>query len=168
MLLVPSALPILSRRRVLFGAAALALLGATASACGSTPPPELDDLTAQRDRALADSQLAKDAAAGARPQQAKALTVVADERSEHARALSEELIRMVGDDAPTTTTTSTTAAAAKPPTSDDVVDALKQSAESAAKLAAQLSGYRAGLLGSIAAACTAAHTVMLAPAGGTP
>lgn len=169
MLLVPSALPIVSRRRVLFGAAALALLGAAASACGSTPPPEVDDLAAQRDRALADSQLAKDAAAAARPEQTKGLTAVADERSAHARALSEELTRMVGDDAPTTTSpTSTTAQPAKAPTSDDVIAALRQSAESAARLAAQLSGYRAGLLGSIAASCTAAYTVVLAAPRPTP
>ena len=39
---------------------------------------------------------------------------------------------------------------------------------SAAQLAAVMSGYRAGLLGSIAASCTAAYTVSLAGREGAP
>jgi hypothetical protein len=169
MLLVPSALGV-SRRRVLFGAAALALLGSTATACGKPPPPpEVDELVAQLDRARADSQLAGDAAATARPPQAQALTAVAAERSAHAQALSDELVRLAGDDAPTTTpSSSSTAQPAKPPTVHEVVGALRRSGESAAELAAKLSGYRAGLLGSIAAACTAAYTVALAQPGAAP
>ena len=93
-----------------------------------------------------------------------ALTAVASERSAHAQALSDELVRMVGKNAPTTTSTSTTAAPANAPSTDDVIAALRQSADSAAQLAAKQSGYRAGLLGSIAASCTAAHTVSLVPA----
>lgn len=163
---MPSPLPTVSRRRVLFGAAALALLGATATACGSSPPPpEVDELAAQLNRARADSQLATDAAAAARPPIASALNAVAAERSAHAQALSDELVRIVGEDAPTTTPTSTTAQPAKAPTTQDVIGALRQSAESAAELAAKYSGYRAGLLGSIAAACAAAYTVALVPPG---
>jgi hypothetical protein len=151
---------------VLLSAAALAVLSATASACGSsTPPPEVGELTAQLDRARADSQLATDAAASARPAVAQALNAVAAERSAHAQALTDELVRMVGDDAPTATPTSTTAEAAKAPTVKDVIGALKTSAENATELAAKFSGYRAGLLGSIAASCTAAYTVALAPPG---
>jgi hypothetical protein len=48
----------------------------------------------------------------------------------------------------------------------DVIDALHTSADSAAKLVPTLSGYRAGLVGSIAAACTAAYSVALASTGG--
>jgi hypothetical protein len=168
MLLVPSALGV-SRRRVLFGAAALALLGGTATACGKPPPPpEVDELVAQLDRGRADSQLASDAAATARPPQVQALTAVAAERSAHAQALSDELVRLAGSDAPTTQPSSSTAQPAKPPTVRDVVGALRRSGESAAELAAKLSGYRAGLLGSIAAACTAAYTVALAQPGTAP
>ena len=47
----------------------------------------------------------------------------------------------------------------------DVAEALKKSAESATKLVPTLAGYRAGLMGSIAAACTAAHTVGLSVEG---
>ena len=162
---MPSRPPTVSRRRVLFGAAAFALLGSTAVACGSSPPPpEVDELAAQLDRARADSQLATDAAARTPPPAAQALTAVASERSAHAQVLSDELVRMVGKDAPTTTATSTTAQPATAPTTKDVIAALRQSADSAGQLAAKQSGYRAGLLGSIAASCTAAYTVALVPA----
>ena len=50
------------------------------------------------------------------------------------------------------------------PTAQDVIAALQQSADGAGRLAADLSGYPAGLLASIAAACTAAYTVSLAGA----
>jgi hypothetical protein len=149
---------------VLFGAAALALLGGTVTACGSSPPPtEVNDLAAQLDRARADSQIATDAAAAAPPPTAQVLAAVASERSAHAQALSDELVRMVGKDAPTTTATSGATQPVKAPTTEDVIAALRQSADSAAQLAAEQSGYRAGLLGSIAASCTAACTVALIP-----
>ncbi len=130
----------------------------------------MDDLTEQWDRARADSALAADAAA-AQPAQAaatRALTAVANDRTAHAKALSDELTRMTGtapadDPAGTTNPKSTPSTGADPsaPGVDDVVNALKQSADSAAGLARTLSGYRAGLLGSIAASCTAAYTVAL-------
>ncbi|MEW2480743.1 hypothetical protein AB0876_14250 [Mycobacterium sp. NPDC049093] len=171
MFTVPSAHADISRRRVLFSAAALALLGATA-ACSTTPPqPEVDDLTAQWDRARADSALAADAAAAQSPQApvARALNAVATDRSAHAKALADELTRMTGSTPANTTTTTKSTAKAAPgggadpsaPSVDDVVDALKESADRAAGLARRLSGYRAGLLGSIAASCTAGHTVAL-------
>ena len=47
----------------------------------------------------------------------------------------------------------------------DVIDALRASAESASRLVATSSGYRAGLLASIAASCTASYTVALVPGG---
>ena len=81
---------------MLFGAAALALLGAGATACGSPPPPEIDDLVAQLDLARNDSQLASAAVATAPPQLARALTAVASERSAHARALENEITRATG------------------------------------------------------------------------
>ena len=151
---------------MLLSAAALALLAGAAAACGEPlPPAEVDELAAQLDRARADSQLAADAAAATPPPPtAQALTAVASERAAHAQALSDELVRMVGKNAPTTTSSSTTAPAAKAPTTADVIAALRQSADAASQLAAKQSGYRAGLLGSIAASCTAAYTVALVPA----
>ena len=163
---MPSPLPPVSRRRILIGAAAMAVLGAAATACAAPAPrPDVDALTAQRDRARSDSDLASEAATAAPPQVAKALTAVAAERAAHARALTDELTRMLGG-VPTTTTgnttpTTTTTAAPKAVTTRDVVDALKESATSAGDLVAQQSGYRAGLLGSISASCTAAWMVAL-------
>ena len=95
MLHVPSALPKFSRRRALFSAAALALLGATTAGCGQPPPsPDLAELAAQLERARADSKLAAEAAGTLRAQspQLRGLTVVAAERTAHAQALSDELI----------------------------------------------------------------------------
>lgn len=154
-----------SRRRLLAGAATLAALGVSAAACGSPPPPpEADELRAQIERARADSRLATDAAATARPPLKQTLTAVAAERDAHAQALTDELTRLVGTEAPASTPSTSTAAPVRPPTARDVIGALRQSAESATGLAAQMSGYRAGLLGSIAASCTAAAEVALAPA----
>ena len=167
---MPSALPVVSRRRMLVGTAALAVVGATGVACGKpAPPPELAELTSQLDMAHSDSQLASDAANAATPPQRPALAAVSSERSKHAEALSNEIARLTGEPATSTSaTTTTTAAPAAAPTAKDVVAALTKSAESAAQLAAQMSGYRAGLLGSIAASCTAAYTVALASREGAP
>lgn len=170
MLLVPSALPKISRRRALVSAAALAVLGVAAAGCADPPPsPDRADLAAQLDRARADSKLASAAAAAqpAQSAQARALTTVASERSAHAQALTDELVRMAGTKAPTaqpsatSTTTPASGAPAPAPTMADVINALKQSGQEATTLAARLSGYRAGLVGSIAAACVAAYTVAL-------
>jgi hypothetical protein len=147
---------------MLLGTTALAALGVTATACGKPPPPpELGDLTTQLDMARADSQLASDAAATAEPPLRPALAAVSADRSKHAEALADEIARLTAE-AATSSTTTTTAAQAKAPTTKDVVDALRTSADSAGRLAVQMSGYRAGLLGSIAASCTAAYTVALA------
>ena len=160
---MPSAVRVVSRRRVLIGAAALAALGATASACGSPEPPQPEQLEGQLDLARRDSEMARAAAKAAGPFYAPLLSVVADERANHAKALSAEINRAVGG----TTTSSTTAApttpapASPPPTRGEVMAAVRESADSATKLAAELSGYRAGLLGSIAASCTASATVSL-------
>ena len=170
------AAPTMTRRRVLTdggrGLLALALVGMTASACGTSQPPEPDPLEAELAAARADSDLAAAAAKAAKPAFAPALSEVAAERAKHAAALLEELSRAAGKPIPTTTKPeatdpeSTTASPtpdrpAPPPTLRDVSEALRKSADRAAKLAPTLSGYRAGLMGSIAAACTASFTVGL-------
>lgn len=165
-----------SRRRVLLGTAALALLGGAVSACGKAPErdPALDILTAELDRARSDSQLAAAAATGVPPQLVPALTSVAALRDAHARALADELTRMGSTPAAPSSTTETSTAAAPttpgatptpapaPPTPQEVVAALEHSADSTGRAAAGQAGYRAGLLAAISAACTAAHTVTLA------
>src|SRR5690606_22158185 len=181
MLPVPSAPLMVSRRRLLVGTAALALLGASATACGSPPPPPgIDEVIDQLHRARADSRLAADAADAAPPEQRQPLHTIAAERAAHADALSDEIVRMIGPEAAATSTATPaatpgpgtaqpsrpgtgprTAERRRPPDATEVAGALQRSAESAARLAAELSGYRAGLLGSIAAACTAAAVVVL-------
>lgn len=166
---VSGPLTALDRRRVLTGAGLFALLALTAPACGSKPaPPAVDDLEAQRELARRDSELA--AAAGAAltgsdsQSQAAALEQVAAERAEHARALATEIARVSGKPAPETTetTTTTTVPDAPAPTVAQVVNALRTAAEGAGKLAVASSGYRAGLLASISASCTASYAVALA------
>jgi hypothetical protein len=154
---------------MLVGTAALAAMGVSAAACGKPPPPpDLDDLMAQLDMARSDSRLAGDAATTAKHAMRPALAAVSSDRSKHAEALAGEIARLTGK--PTTSSSTTTTSAAQPaaPTTKDVIAALRESADSARQAAAQLSGYRAGLLGSISASCTAAHAVALAGRGGAP
>ncbi|MDX1886958.1 hypothetical protein [Mycolicibacterium sp. 120270] len=166
---MPSALPVVSRRRMLVGTAALAVVGVTGVACAeSSPPPELADLMTQLDMARSDSQLASDAASAAKPPQRPALAAVSSERSKHAEALADEIARLTRQPTSTSAKATSTAAQASPPTAKDVVAALQKSAESAGRLATVMSGYRAGLLGSIAASCTAAYTVALGSRAGAP
>jgi hypothetical protein len=128
------------------------------------------------DQARRDSALAGAAAAalGNPPQVAAALTVVATQRATHARALSTEISRAAGK--LTTSSTSETATPGPspaqpagppppPPPVSDVINALHASADSAGRLVASESGYRAGLLASIAASCTASYLVALVPGG---
>lgn len=162
---------ILNRRRVL----ALALLGPAAAAaftvaCGRSGSPEPDPLEEQLTAARRDADLAAAAAKAAPPPAVPALTVLAAERSRHAAALVEELARAAGkptptqSEAPSSQAQTPTARPGPPPGVDDVTKALRESAASAAKLAPTLSGYRAGLLGSIAAACATSLAVGFTPA----
>ena len=154
---------------MLAGGAALAVLGMTAPACSSPPaPPGVDELESQLTRAQHDSELATAAAAAATDKPiSTALTEVASERARHAQALTAEIARLAVN--PTTSAssqtsgpTSTSSAPAAPvPTLSDVINSLRESAASASQLATTSSGYRAGLLGSIAAACTASYSVAL-------
>lgn len=159
------------RRDVLVGAGrgalGLALVALTTSACGSEPPPDVTELQAQLTRANADSELARAAVPAAPRAVVPALTQIAGERARHAQALADEISRTLGTQVPVTPTSSASPtptgapAPARPPSVDDVSAALRAAADSAAGYAARESGYRAGLLGSIAASCTAAHTVAL-------
>ena len=174
-----SAAPPLTRRRVLAGGGrgllAIALVGSASVACGAGSAPSPDPLKAALEAARQDSDLAAAAARAAAPWLVPALNVVAAERARHAAALVEELARAAGKPTPTSTSTTETAGAttsasdgagpapAPPPSVQDVVTALRTSAGAAAELVPTLSGYRAGLMGSIAAACTASYMVGLPP-----
>jgi hypothetical protein len=180
---VSSAVPVTNRRGVLAGGAALAALGVVASACGESPPkaPAVEELLGPLDQARHDSALAGAAAAavGNPPQIAAALTVVATQRAAHARALDTEIFRTAGKFSSSSSETASPSPSPSapgtpppppppPPPLADVVNSLRASAESASRLVATSSGYRAGLLGSIAASCTASYTVALVPPGPTP
>jgi hypothetical protein len=175
---VPSAVPVINRRGVLAGGAALAVLGVGVSACSKSPPkpPAVEELLGPLDQARRDSALASAAATavGNPPQIAAALTVVASQRAVHARALGTEISRAAGkltSSSSETTSPSPTGPAPPPPPPpppppvSDVIDSLRTSAESASRLVATSSGYRAGLLASIAGSCTASYTVALVPGG---
>ncbi|HTY30622.1 hypothetical protein [Mycobacterium sp.] len=171
---MPSAVPVTNRRGVLAGAAALAAFGVVASACGEPPPkpPPIENLLGPLDQARKDSALAAAAAAavGVAPQIAAALSVVATQRAAHARALSTEISRAAGKLTSSSTETTSPSPAAPsgpppPPPVSDVIDSLRVSAESASRLVTTESGYRSGLLASIAASCTASYQVALVPGG---
>ena len=153
---------------MLVGGVALAALATALPACSSPPaPPAVDELESQVTLARHDSELATAAAAAAAPPISTALTEVAAERTQHAQALTTEIARLAvsktsTSSATTSPTTTASAAAAPPPSLADVVQSLKASAASASELAGTSPGYRAGLLGSIAASCTASYTVALA------
>ena len=164
---------VLSRRRVLTGGGGLLALGLTVSptaACGSGRPKGPDPLQSVLAAARNDSELAAAAARTAPTQLAPALLVISAERARHAVALIEELSRAAGEPTPTPgaaapapPSPTSTGPAPPPPSVNDVVDALRLAGESAATLAPTQSGYRAGLLGSIAAACMTSATVGLTP-----
>jgi hypothetical protein len=161
---------------VLAGGVALAALGVVGSACGETPPkqPTVEDLGGPLDQARHDSALAGAAATavGLAPQVAAALTVVSSQRAAHARALSTEISRAAGKITSSSTSETTTSSSPQPPGPppppppvSDVIDALRASADSASRLVGTSSGYRAGLLASIVASCTASYVVALVPGG---
>ncbi|MBW0019269.1 MAG: hypothetical protein JO236_17210 [Mycobacterium sp.] len=180
---MPSPEPVVSRRGVLAGGATLGVLGALAgavglvSACGERTPASkqstVEELRGPFDQARSDSALATAAAGavGLAPQIAAALTVVATQRAAHATTLAAEIFRVAGRGTSTSESSSASAAATStepappPPAVSDVINALRTSADSATRLVATTSGYRAGLLGSIAASCMASYTVALVPGG---
>ncbi len=98
--------------------------------------------------------------------------MVASQRGAHARALSAEISRVAGKLATSSSSETPSPSQAAPPGPppppppvSDVIDALRASADSASRLVGTESGYRAGLLASIAASCTASYTVALVPGG---
>ncbi|OAT66277.1 hypothetical protein AWB85_16110 [Mycobacteroides immunogenum] len=152
----------LSRRDLLIGGAALGV-AVVAVACQQTPDvkPEVDALQAQIDLAVRDAATAT-ATAGANAELAPTLNAIAGIRTAHAAALTQELSRIPGAETTTRSTSSaTTTASAAPPPVDKLKTQLKDSAHAAMDLATTQSGYRAGLLASISAACASAAEVDL-------
>ncbi len=155
-----------------------ALAVGAAAGCADDTVYEPDPLAAQEFMARADAAAAT-AAIALTPQRHSALTTVATERTAHADALLAEINRVIGVygdgttpahrtravDAPAGASAPATSGAAvppvAPPTIEELRDRLVTSQQSAAELARGQSGYRAGLLASISAACATEAGVLL-------
>ncbi|WP_336081596.1 hypothetical protein [Nocardia sp. SSK8] len=172
------------RRRTLLrltGATALAVpaLGLLTSCAEDDTVHEPDPLAAQEVLARADAAAAQAAIALA-PQAQAALSTVAAERTAHADALRTEIDRVIGvygdgttpvhrtgavtvpgPDGATVPAAEVEAAAQQPGTVAQLREQLLRSQQSAAALARTESGYRAGLLASISAACASEAGVLL-------
>nr|WP_278264092.1 hypothetical protein [Nocardia sp. AG03] len=172
------------RRRTVFrfaGASVLAVpVVATLAACAEDDTVHAPDpLAAQEVLARADAAAASAAIALA-PQSSAALSTVATERTAHADALRAEIDRVIGvygdgttpvrrtgavtvpgADGATVPAAEVEAAAGQPGTVAQLRDRLLRSQQSAAALARTESGYRAGLLASISAACATEAGVLL-------
>ncbi|MBY6385125.1 hypothetical protein EEB12_03095 [Rhodococcus sp. WS1] len=144
-------------------AAALGAAAFSLSACTDTgtaeAAAEVDQLTAQAERARSDAAAATAAIALA-PDKSASLTTISAERTAHALELDAEIARAAGGGATTTAPPSTSVANA-PTGVDTLRTSLNDSARSAADLARTMSGYRAGLLGSISASCSTQVAVLL-------
>lgn len=149
-------------RRSAFRLAGVVATGAFVAACSAddadTVPP-VDPLIAHAELARGDAAAAT-AAIAVLADRAPALQLVAAERTAHAEALTKEVDRAAGTS--TTAVPTSPAAPADPPTLDAVRGRLGDSQRRAADLARTLSDYRAGLLGSISAACAVHAAVVLA------
>ncbi|WP_280457995.1 MULTISPECIES: hypothetical protein [Nocardia] len=147
------------------GTAGLLMAPALVS-CAEDPITEPDVLVAPEFSARTDAAAAT-AAIAVDPARSAALTTIAAERTAHADALRAEIDRAIGvygdgtTPAVQTPAPTTTPAPATPPSIDALRTQLGSSQRAAADLAVTQSGYRAGLLASISAACAVQVGVLL-------
>lgn len=157
----------LSRRRLL-GLALLVPAGAAAgggslSACTvGTPRSGPDPLTALAEKARSDAALAA-AVLAAAPDLADRVEPVRAARAEHAAALDAEIARLGPSRAPGVPGATASPRAATAPTPATLKDALDGSAREAQDLVGGLPARRVGLVGSVAACCTAYASMLAAP-----
>ncbi|MBJ7287402.1 hypothetical protein [Williamsia sp.] len=177
----------ISRRSMLVRTASvtggLAASGTVLAACGGDSG--ISESTRIAEQLAPLSLAASDDAAAARtlsarnPDRSAALAVIATERQTHATTLNDEIARLAPDLARPSTSAGVAAASAQPsgapPTSgtsaapaapavttvEQLRERLTSAASSTGDLAVRMSGYRAGMLGSIAAACNAEAQVQL-------
>ncbi len=160
MVAVPIDQPLPRRDVMRYAGAAFAAVAAAGCTGGNEPePPKIDVLAEFAAAARRDAQLAGALAIGLPDRQA-ALGIVAAERTAHAEALETEIARVTPPTS-TTGTPSTTAPVVDVPPFEAFVAQLTTSARRAADTARTLSGFRAGLLGSISAACAVHVGVVL-------
>lgn len=126
---------------------------------GSDEPAAPDAFIAMAQAARSDAEMAT-ALSVLLPNQAASLSTVAAERAAHADALETEVGRASGTTTPFPVPTGAPAPVPAP-TLDALRTALAASQRSAADTARTATGYRAGLAGSISAACAAQNEVLL-------
>lgn len=159
----------IDRRTSMRGAGGLVGLGALAviAGCADETMHDPDPLASLEAAARADADAATKALALGGARQA-ALRTIAQERTAHADALHTEIARVIGVYRDGSTPVHKT----RPPTTNPLPDQpitiatlrtrLAAARRAAADLAPRQSGYRAGLLASISAACAVHDEVLLA------
>ena len=171
--------PVINRRRILFGATALVTM-AVGTGCGffsgeqktvePSDTPAEDPLLPIANAARADAAIATQVA-NSSPTRAVQLAIIAAERTAHATALDAEIARAAGkganspspvsEAALTSASAAPSTAVAPAPTVEGLRTRLQHNQSAAADLARTVPAYRAGLLGSVAAACAAELAVLL-------
>jgi hypothetical protein len=138
------------------------VIGACGDSAEVSAKQKLADRLLPQVAAAESDAAAAQAASATNPDRAAALTVIADERTVHAQALTEEITRLDSGRAKTASSSAAPSPApATPPTIDQLRTQLTVSARSAGDLAVEMDGYVAGLLGSISAGTTTAVAVQL-------
>jgi hypothetical protein len=149
-----------SRRAALRLGALAALI--PVAACTSEPekPPPPDPLAELAVQARSDAAMAK-AIAAAQPGIAEAATAVSEARGEHAKVLQAEVNR-ARPPAPSSSSSSAPPPAPEVPADGKtaLLDALTAAEKSASDLVPSVERYRAGMLGSVAAACASLQVVL--------
>ncbi|GAA2067962.1 hypothetical protein GCM10009722_33450 [Williamsia deligens] len=158
---------------MLGGVLAAGVAGTLLAGCSTSSGPDAATRAAQQlvplARAAADDAVAARDLAARTPDRAAALRVVADERTVHAQALTDEIARLSGDLAaevsasPTPSGTAPSGTTAQPVASsvDQLRSRLAGARTDTTTAAVSADGYRAGLLGSIAASLAALVEVQL-------
>ncbi|MDF0531612.1 hypothetical protein P0W64_12225 [Tsukamurella sp. 8F] len=161
---MPAIEPSVPTGRTVTRRAAIAMAGVSLgalTACSFTPDrsgdPATKTLTNLADAARADAAAATALIATA-PSLATTLRLIAEQRTEHARAITDELSRFLEQPAPSPSA----APAPATRTQAKLVSQLKASARAAGDAAVSSSGFRASLLGAVAAAVTTHAEVLLA------
>lgn len=144
------------------GAVAITAVGACSQSAEVTAQQKLADQLLPLVAAANTDAAAANAAIATNPDRAAALGVVAAERTDHARALTDEITRLDSGRAETASSSAgPSPAQPTPPTIEQLRTQLTASARAAGDLGVELDGYVAGLLGSISASVTTAVAVQL-------
>ncbi|WP_139182942.1 hypothetical protein [Actinopolyspora xinjiangensis] len=138
-------------RRGLLRLSALAALSPAVLSCSG---PEPDPLVKLSERARTDTELAR-LTAERHPELAARARAVADARARHGETLRREITRVAGEDSTFPSGSAPEPEIAETPegAAERLRTALREAQRQAAETAPELSGYRAGLAGSVSAGC---------------